>query len=382
VLRIAAYSLDLPGYACSRLRLLGPAGRLAGRVEMRWAAASDGADYAIDAQAMEGADLVIFQRYFPMEATWPLVERALSSGVPVVYESDDNFLAVPEDHPMRERLAPVVPFARELLARASLATVSTPELARAFAGIAREVAVLPNCLDERLWGGLGGALSRPDGQQRLGGPERPVRTGMGAPDFPGGQAHDPPGEAGDTRGRGGVVPVRVAFAGTSSHAPDLERIAPALRRVKERFGEGVEFIFMGAAPQGFEPPALPFEAGYGAYAARLAGIRPDIGLAPLSDNPFNRCKSAVKWLEYSALCAAGVYADLPPYKCVRHGETGLKAGEDPKQWEEALAFLVADEAQRRLMGARAREEVLSRWRLGRGAEAYYSAWKRAAHGKS
>lgn len=365
MITIAAYSLDLPAYACARLRLLGPAAHLAGRVEMRWGAKSDGANYAIDAKALEGADLVIFQRYFPMEGTWPLVERALASGIPVIYETDDNFLAVPQEHPMHARLAPVVPFARELVARASLVTVSTAELARAFTGIAREVLVLPNYLDERLWGGLArapGGPVEPDAEASTG--AAPGDTAVGA------------------KALGGKAPMRVAFAGTPSHADDLERLAPALWRVKERFGAGVEFVFMGVAPHGLESHTLPFEADYAAYARRLAGIRPDIGLAPLADNPFNRCKSAVKWLEYSALGAAGIYADLPPYKAVRHGATGLKAGADPNQWEQALSLLLTDESLRRSLGARARAAVLGGFDLTRGAQAFYTAWRRAAHGKT
>ena len=122
MLTIAVYSLDLPSYACAQLRLLGPAAVLRRQVELRWAATSDGRDYAIDASAMDAADVVVFQRYFPMEATWPLVERALGSGRPVIYEMDDNFLAVPRDHPMHQRLEPGKPLAGELLARAALVT--------------------------------------------------------------------------------------------------------------------------------------------------------------------------------------------------------------------------------------------------------------------
>ena len=337
MLTIAAYSLDLPSYACAQLRLLGPAAALRRRVELRWAATSDGRDYAIDAAAMDGADVVVFQRYFPMEATWPLVVRALGSGKPVIYEMDDNFLAVPLDHPMRQRLEPVEPFARELLARASVVTVSSPELGKAFAGLARRVEVLPNFLDERLWGSM--SARRP-------------------------------------------APVRIVFAGTPSHAPDLEIVTPALTRIKERFGNGVELFFMGCAPKSLEATVLPFSEDYAAYARALSSLAPDIGIAPLGDTAFNRCKSAVKWLEYSALGAAGVYADLPPYSVVRPGISGLKAAGDERAWEEALVRLIEDASFRNEMGQRARSEVLGRWGLKNGAEHFFKAWKRAADADS
>ena len=347
MLTLAAYSLDLPAYACARLRLLGPASALRGRVDMHWGAVSDGKDYAIDSSAMDGADVIVFQRYFPMEGTWPLVEQALGTGKPVVYDLDDNFLAVPQDHPMRQRLAPVEPFVKELLARAALVTVSTVELKRALAGLARKVEVLPNFLDERLW--------------RRRAPRPSEETG-------------PPGT--DT-GKSG--PVRIVFAGTPSHGRDLELIVPALAAVKERFGDGVEIVFMGCAPSGLDATVMAFNQDYAGYAAALAELAPDIGLAPLADNAFNRCKSAVKWLEYSALGAAGIYADLPPYAPVRHGETGLRAGSDPTEWERALFRLVEDAPLRRALGSRAAAEVSGRWGLAAGAEAYFTVWKRVAN---
>ncbi len=348
MLTVAAYSLDLPRYACARLRLLAPAQALGGRVALRWACRSDGADYAIDASALDGADLVVFQRHFPMRETWPLVERALSGPAPVLYDLDDNYLDVPPDHPMADRLAPVVPYARELAARADLVTVSCPELARALTrNLSRDqaractpVAVLPNLLEEALW--------------------RPA-----TPDLSPDQAEGP-------------RPLRVVFAGTPTHRADLEPLGPVLGRVARRFGPAVEMVFMGCdPPPGVPARCAPFLDGYADYARALASLAPDIGLAPLADTPFNRCKSAVKWLEYSALGAAGIYQDLPPYADVRHGMTGLKAS-TPEEWEDCLIRLLEDHALRRRLGDAARAEVLSRWGLAAGARRYLDCWLDAA----
>lgn len=334
MLTLAVYSLDLPAYACARLRLLGPAGALKGKVDLRWAARSDGSNYAISAQAMQGADGVVFQRYFPMQDTWPLVEQALASGLPVLYDTDDNFLAVPHDHPMRLRLEPVIPFAAELLARADCVTVSTPELKRAFAGRARRVEVLPNLIDERLWSPAAVSVAMSDSG-----------------------------------------PVRIVFAGTPSRSDDLAFLVPVLAGIQGRYGQGVAFTFLGCTLPGVAAQAVPFQEDYAGYARVLAALQPDIGLAPLADSPFNRCKSPVKWLEYSAVGAAGVYADLPPYARVTHGVTGLKVGPDPEQWFEALDVLIRDGALRRRLASQARAEVLSRWSLRAGAEGYQRLWQ-------
>lgn len=338
MLVIAAFSLDLPAYACARYRITGPASRLGGRVALRWAARSDGRDYAIDASAMDGADLILFQRHFPMEATWPLVERALASGTPVIYETDDDFLHVPPGHPMAERLAPGARYVAELAARADLVTVSTRELARSLSQAAREVRVLPNRLDERLWGALPAA--RPGG------------------------------------------PVRIAYAGTPSRSGDFEAVAPALARLKARHGNAVETLFLGFDPgPALADRALPFREDYAAYARELRALAPDIALAPLADTAFNRCKSAAKWLEYSAAGAAGIFSDAPAYAPVRHGVTGLKAAAEG-EWEDALEQLVGDDSLRRSLAGAARAEVLGRWGLAKGAEAFYAAWRSAARGRA
>ena len=47
----------------------------------------------------------------------------------------------------------------------------------------------------------------------------------------------------------------------------------------------------------------------------------------MTDTPFNRAKSAVKWQEYAAIGAAGLYADLPPYQAVvEDGQTVVVGG--------------------------------------------------------
>ncbi len=388
MLTLAVYSLDLPAYACARLRLLGPAQALAGKVELRWAASSNGSDYAISAEAMQGADAVIFQRYFPMRETWPLVAHALDSGLPVFYETDDNFLAVPKTHPMRQRLEPVIPFAAELLARADCVTVSTPELQRAFASRARRVEIVPNLIDQGLWGALDkraqpapGPAPSASGQavQSLGGlVNTGTATRLAASTTQSSFGKAPGKDTSASEKDGPRGPVRVVFAGTPSRREDLEFLAPALAQAKHRFGDGVSFTFLGCSLLGMpelNARVIPFQDDYAGYASTLAALRPDIGLAPLADSPFNRCKSAVKWLEYSALGAAGVYADLPPYAPVRSGVTGLIAPADPAQWRKALELLIADTALRTRLAGQAKAEVLARHSLAAGAKGYLRLWR-------
>lgn len=88
----------------------------------------------------------------------------------------------------------------------------------------------------------------------------------------------------------------------------------------------------------------------------------DIGLAPVADNPFNRSKSNIKWLQYSALGIPTVASPLPPYKDIRHGKDGLLATENrPGSWEDCLRSLIESESYRKQMGADARLCLIQKW---------------------
>ncbi|NDY57685.1 glycosyltransferase family 4 protein [Desulfovibrio sulfodismutans] len=344
-LTVAVYSLELVRYACARVRFLDPARALGGRLRLVWGAKSDGQNYALDSRAMDEADVVAFQRCFPMRETWPLVERALSSGKPVVYDVDDHFEALPDGHPLAQRMTPMLPYCRELARRARAICVSTQELAKAFSDVPGRVAVAPNLIDERIF-------------------TAPRRT------------RDDPSR-----------PVRIVYAGSPTHMADLDMIAPALTRIVEQFGDAVELYFFGCAPRdpilAARSRQLDFFDDYTAYARKLVELAPDIGLAPLRDTPFNRAKSNIKALEYGALGVAGVYSDLPPYQNPDGGPGafGPLVGPDPGVWEKTIARLVTDAKLRGKIAARARGLAVAEYGLSRHAQVYLDFYAGVARGR-
>jgi glycosyltransferase involved in cell wall biosynthesis len=87
----------------------------------------------------------------------------------------------------------------------------------------------------------------------------------------------------------------------------------------------------------------------------------DIGICPLIDNLFNRSKSNLKWLQYSALGAATVASDLDPYKDIEDGVDGLLVEETQEAWSDAIMSLLKDDKKRVSMGNEARETLLKKW---------------------
>lgn len=96
----------------------------------------------------------------------------------------------------------------------------------------------------------------------------------------------------------------------------------------------------------------------------------DIGLAPLCDSEFNKAKSNIKYLEFSALHIPGVYQDMEPYnKDVKPGFNGFLA-KDSGDWLKCIRRLVQDEALRKEMGDRAFADVKARYSQERIAKRY------------
>ncbi|EHJ46505.1 glycosyl transferase group 1 [Solidesulfovibrio carbinoliphilus subsp. oakridgensis] len=339
-LTVAWYGFDDPAYACARLRVLEPANALGPAVRLLAGAVPHGPGHRVRTDILDAADLLLIQRYFPSPATAPVLEAVFASGKPVVYDTDDDWTAVPPDHPFAPRMAGILPHILETARRADCVTVSTTVLAAVFRPLNPRVRVVRNFLPDALW--------RP-----VPPPDRPV--------------------------------VAVGLAGTPSHGPDLAPLASALSGLAGTLGEHVRFVFFGCTPPaGTFPGAttLPFTPDYAAYAARLPRLGCGVGLAPLADTPFNRAKSPMKWMEYAAAGMAGVFADLPPYReVVEPGVTGLLAGPDPAAWHEAVSRLVCDAALRRRMAGRAMEAVAAGHLLSAGAREYLDAWTRVAAGE-
>lgn len=140
------------------------------------------------------------------------------------------------------------------------------------------------------------------------------------------------------------------WIGGTTHALDLKLLEEVCRLRNDK-----KFIFFGDLPSGLMSffrtegsrlfgvkPNLPNVgyipvASYDLYQNYIINIKADIGLAPLVDCPFNRCKSNLKFLEYSLLGMLTVASPVAPYlDTIQDGVTGLFVRDN--DWVEALAL--------------------------------------------
>lgn len=313
---------------------------------------------AAEAQRLQ-ADLFFVHRHaVPEEAeATALLAHARRLSIPLFYDLDDDLAGLPDDHPEAARLRPRNAAVIRLLAGADRVHVSTPRLADRVApfvrgGLAR-IDVVPNGLDERLWLPPGLAPPAPVPALAAAGVE------MG--------------------------PVRLLYMGTATHGADLDLILPALRRLHETFGERIAIDLVGVVPPSDLPAFLhrvevPRRAGlsYPAFVAWLTERQRrqpwSIGLAPLVDTPFNRCKSAIKMQDYAALGLATVASDMAAYNelAAPEGMAGQEGGAllaaSEAEWFHSLARLVRQPEERRRLATNGRAALLARGTLAAQGE--------------
>ena len=106
------------------------------------------------------------------------------------------------------------------------------------------------------------------------------------------------------------------------------------------------------------------------YPKWLASLGLWVGMAPLIDSAFNRAKSNLRWLEYSALGIPTVASPVEPFsKSILDGKTGILA-DDTEDWVRAIRLLTADEGLRKEMGKLAQDKVRVKFNIVDVAKKY------------
>ncbi len=150
--------------------------------------------------------------------------------------------------------------------------------------------------------------------------------------------------------------VIVGWAGGAQHFSDLEILRGVIEQILDDYPQ-VEINLAGM-------PSYPFKSQSRIRMLKVSTVenypketlsRFDIGLAPLIDNQFNRCKSDLKFIEYGILGIPMIGSPVQPYlESVEHGKTGFLA-KNPKDWLKYLKRLIEDEDLRKEIGENARK---------------------------
>ncbi|WP_156824336.1 class I SAM-dependent methyltransferase [Thioalkalivibrio sp. ALE20] len=289
---------------------------------------------------LEADSIAVLQRDAPgiqLTALQEWISKAKKVGMTLVHDIDDDLL----DLQTLVRLGKSGIGCAETIAKVSLLAssahtviASSDALARKLGAFNESVVVVPNGIDVKLWG-----LHEADRRNMADNDTRENR------------------------------PVKIGYVGTPTHYRDLELIAPAIRRIEEKYGSQVCVEVVGA----FEDSQVLFGSRIGLpkeneYPEFVKWLRQkvdwDIAVIPLLDDSFNRSKSYIKFLECAAMNAAIVVSDVPAYREVaRNGENCVVVKNDCDEWEIALVKLIENRDAVRYLARRASHECLSTYTL-------------------
>ena len=106
----------------------------------------------------------------------------------------------------------------------------------------------------------------------------------------------------------------------------------------------------------------------------------DIGIIPLTDTQFNRCKSELKYIEFSALGIPVIASDMNVYnECIVDGVNGFLAANE-EEWIDKLSLLINDPILRNGMVNNARKDILENYNLESRVNQWDNIFKRLSEG--
>lgn len=242
-------------------RLFDPYTMLNGRFDVKFP------DGGITEEMAQWADVYVLQGCVNKDGIAMLHAYQKEQGKKIVVDVDDLIeLADDNPHQIEHQLTNASEVIKITLGIADLVTTTTPYLAEKLKEYNKNVFVFPNYMNMHRW------------------------------DLP---------TLKNTSDR-----VRIGWAGSITHLNDIKMIQEPLQRVLNEFSNAqlvlvgdprMKDLFTGNVEVML---GVPFDS----YPTRLHGLRLDIGLAPLVDNEFNRCKSNIKWMEYSIAKTPGVFS--------------------------------------------------------------------------
>jgi len=253
-------------------------------------------------------DLVILQRQYKFEVLAPVLEMQ-KRGAKLIYEIDDNLFNVPKWNPSSKILGAkkVQDGIKNFVSRVDAMFVTTEALKDAYKDYCEHIYVLPNSIDYDL------VYDYPKNT------DKPVVCWQGSA----------------THQRD----LSIAQHGIEQLAKDEDLMVKIWCGFKEqskaRYDDRKPIFDVNGAEI---LPLVPFEG----FFQMFGQLDVHIGLAPLAANPFNKCKSNLKFLEYTAYGAVTVASSFGPYgDTIEDGETGILVS-DNRDWYDQVRMLVDD----------------------------------------
>lgn len=301
----------------------------------------------------EQADVVVWHPMYYAQSFEFFLEMQHKHQKPFIVEVDDNYVDVPPWNEAYHSFRNGSNFRRislDCMRSADALTVTTPHLGETYANLNENIYIIENSLDFK------------GDRKFIGWDKVSVRKHSGT---------------------------RIGWIGGRAHFNDLMMVAPMLREILSDNPDVKLCLVNSALRKSCELLKIeyPFEGlknvqyadrsvAINRYAAFAASFGFDIGIAPLVDCNFNRSKSNLRWLEYSALNIPTIATNIGHYsQTVNEGQDGILVGNTKEEWGSALRTLVIDQTAREQLGRQAGKRVRKDYNVSKNSPKYLKLLK-------
>lgn len=264
-------------------------------------------------------DVVFFTRYGRADGA-SIMHDCRMRGIPIVYHIDDNLLDLPPS------------LGQEIVARQGAAAAVRRTMLELCDLIYASTRVLADVLKGHF-------------------PQKPIFQGIYASMV---QVKLPPANP--------EAPMTIGYMGSKGHKEDLALAVPALVSLMEQRPQ-LRFETFGTIEMprellrfGERVQHHTVQKGYHGFLQTLADLNWTIGLAPLVDKPFNRCKAPTKFIEYTSCGILVVASDVVPYAEAIVPGCGVLVQDN---WEVSIARLLDDSDERASLVATAQAHCVN-----------------------
>lgn len=133
--------------------------------------------------------------------------------------------------------------------------------------------------------------------------------------------------------------VKIVYAAGTRHEELFYKyVRPIVPKLVDEYGDNISFTFVGVHPD-MGNIKCEYVSGMPLidYRRYMRANSFDIGLAPLNNDDFSKCKYFNKFIEYTMHGIVGIYSNVEPYTYViKDGENGFLADNTPESWLNAI----------------------------------------------
>lgn len=160
--------------------------------------------------------------------------------------------------------------------------------------------------------------------------------------------------------------VRLVYAaGGGQHEAVFERLTlPALKEIAKLYPKKFSLTFIDVHPKCYDLDkfiTVRYVKGMPLlqYRKYMEEQKFDIGISPLEDVPFSRCKYFNKYLEYTLSGVVGIYSNVEPYTyVVKDSWNGFLAENTKESWEKKIFLAIENTSLRHFCARNAQSHVI------------------------